>query len=294
MTTANTSIAWIGTLNNYSEQDVTNWRKFIGEHCSYGIWQREVGEQGTPHIQAYICLLRKQRLSFLKKRCSSRWHWEIRRGTHAEAKEYCSKEDTRAQGTEPEESGVEPAQGSRTDLAEFTRRIIDGACDRELLDEFPSAFLLHSARIARIRGVMRPRAEYRAPEVVIYYGDTDTGKSRAVFEEIGESNYWKAIPGSSKWFDGYENQSLVWFDDYRGELPFGTLLNITDGFGTTAEVKGGTCWFKPEKIWFTANDHPEQWYEYSSKNPWDAFKRRITKIVKFTKDGPVVEFDKEE
>lgn len=282
------SVGWCGTLNNWNEEDVVSFRAFGEQHCSYWIFQREVGESGTPHLQAYVCLERKGRLSYLRNRLTERWHWEVRRGSHKQAKEYCEKEDSRVAGTEPESGGVEPQQGARTDIKEFVAAVVRGATDRQLLEEYPVQFMLHFGKLQRLRGTVRPKGSYRLPEVYIYYGPTGTGKSKAVFEACGEDDWWKAIPGQGRWFDGYNGQDIAWFDDFRGETGYSLLLNICDGYGTEVEVKSSSVWFHPKKIFFTSNCEPYKWYSWNEKELYAPFERRIKKLVEFKEDGTKV------
>lgn len=87
-------------------------------------WQLERGESGTLHLQGYVQFARRVRLSTVR-RVFPGCHAEARRGTHEEAVEYCSKEDTRCEGCEPHYIG-EPdtgGQGKRTDLDDVRRRL---------------------------------------------------------------------------------------------------------------------------------------------------------------------------
>ena len=83
---------WVFTLNNpvLPEDDPSN---FLST-AMYCVWQLEKGESGTIHIQGYCIFRTLKSLSSLRT-LQSRAHWEIRRGTHAEAKAYCTKEDSR-------------------------------------------------------------------------------------------------------------------------------------------------------------------------------------------------------
>lgn len=275
------AIAWCGTLNNYSIDEIVEFKAFCDEHCSYWIFQKERGESGTPHLQAYICLLRKGRLSFMRRRLSERWHWETRKGSHTQARDYCEKEDSREPGTEPEWGGVEPKQGNRSDIAEFVQAVTAGQSDLQLLETYPVQFLLHYSKLQRIRDVKRKKEPYEKPEVNVYYGPTGTGKSRAVHDALGESGWWKAIPGQGLWFDGYDGQPVVWFDDYRGEIGYSLLLNILDGYGTRVQVKGSSVWFKPQKIYFTSNIEPYKWYQWNETELYAPLERRITNLVEY-------------
>lgn len=63
MTTLSTS--WAMTINNPDENDYILVRNPNTEHIREIIWTPE--DAGTPHIQAFIKLMRQQRLSFVKK-----------------------------------------------------------------------------------------------------------------------------------------------------------------------------------------------------------------------------------
>lgn len=79
------------TLNNYIEQDITALNEIYETYMSYLIVGREVGEQGTPHLQGYFELKKQQRFETLKKRLP-RYHLEARKGTAEQAIKYCKKE----------------------------------------------------------------------------------------------------------------------------------------------------------------------------------------------------------
>lgn len=58
---------WGMTINNYDETDVALLQQGYPDFIRQLIYTYEVGEQGTPHIQAYLKLYRQQRLSYVKK-----------------------------------------------------------------------------------------------------------------------------------------------------------------------------------------------------------------------------------
>lgn len=85
---------WCFTINNPhpDTERVLDAMGNSGLITTYLVWGREVGENGTPHLQGYVefrsrwDLLRCQR-SFMRGA-----HYEQRRGTPQEAAEYCKKD----------------------------------------------------------------------------------------------------------------------------------------------------------------------------------------------------------
>lgn len=55
------------TINNPSEEMMVLVRNPNQDYIRQLIWTAEEGEEGTPHIQAYLKLIKQQRMSFVKK-----------------------------------------------------------------------------------------------------------------------------------------------------------------------------------------------------------------------------------
>ena len=55
------------TLNNYTDECVQIMQVFMNEYCSYGVFGKEVGESGTPHLQIY-CELKARMASSSKRK----------------------------------------------------------------------------------------------------------------------------------------------------------------------------------------------------------------------------------
>lgn len=62
-----TTAFWGMTINNYDANDVVLVENGFPDYMRELVWQFEEGEEGTPHIQAWIKLQRQQRMSFVKK-----------------------------------------------------------------------------------------------------------------------------------------------------------------------------------------------------------------------------------
>ena len=114
---------WVFTINNpESPLDFSD-----KEAVRYCVYQEETGENGTRHYQGYLELTRTHTLNMLKKlKGFERAHFEQRRGSRDQARQYAMKEDTRVAG--PWEHGVwvRSGQGNRTDLDTVRRSIAEG------------------------------------------------------------------------------------------------------------------------------------------------------------------------
>lgn len=82
------------TLNNYTIEETNEIPIVLSNLCKKYIYQSEVGENGTPHLQGGIWLKKSTRITELKKiKCISRAHFEPMKdeiGTIS----YCQKNDT--------------------------------------------------------------------------------------------------------------------------------------------------------------------------------------------------------
>lgn len=133
---------WTITLNNYTDNDVTNWTKAIeNEKVQYICWQEEEAPTtGTPHLQGYVCTKKLQRLSGIKKILGGSIHAVLSNGSPSQNRTYCSKSKTAKEGSFKEVGEIppDPKRGKRTDFEDFKEAVKDGLqCKRKAREEFP-------------------------------------------------------------------------------------------------------------------------------------------------------------
>lgn len=261
------------TINNPTPGDeplLETWPR-----CVYIVFQKESGENETPHLQGYAQFDRAVRLGHVKK-CNERAHWEVRRGTHEQAVQYCTKEDTRIEV--PVHLGSPVTQGKRSDLDLVYDAIKEGKSDKDIQEEHTSAYFKYYKAVDRVRAnLMLPRSE--KPEVLWYYGATGTGKTRLAYEE-NPGAYFKDM-SNGKWWDGYNQQDCVVFDDMRKDtFKFHELLRILDRYPLMVEYKGGAKHFNSPKIIITSCFHPKDMYE--TREDLQQLLRRIDKVIHFS------------
>lgn len=135
----------------------------------------------------------------------------------------------------------------------------------------------HHRGIERLLAVLNDEPRDFVTEVKVYIGPTGTGKSRKAHDE--DKITW--THHGDRWFDGYENQESVLFDDFEGiksGVPFRKLLQLTDRYPLKVPVKGGFVNWRPRLIIFTTNVEPDAWYPEEDIAP---LRRRITSITRF-------------
>ncbi len=245
-------------------------------HFRYVIFQEEVSDSGTRHFQGYAEFKAGLRHSAVKKILYSA-HWEGRRGSQADAMDYCRKEDTRVSG--PYEAGTAGGrQGKRTDIDDAVELLISSRSIREVFAEHPVAFIKYHRGMQRgLEVSVAPRA--CAPKCILLYGPTGTGKSHWAFTKFPHA-YWK--DPVSKWFDGYLDEKTVVIDEFAGrmsKMELSYLLRLMDKYPLKVEVKGSSRDFLAETIIFTTNIHPRLWYDWTDRpTQWPALQRRFHEI----------------
>lgn len=235
---------WVFTLNNYSEEE---YEYLLNYDCDYVIIGKEVGEQGTPHLQGYIEFHKRMRLTGVKK-VNGKAHWEVRRGSALLAANYCKKENNWA------DKGVMGGQGIRTDLDNV--RLL-------ALEEGMRGVTMHGSfqQIKVAEKFLTYHEEPRdwKPEVIWIYGETGSGKSKTA-REICTGDVFTKSEGS-KWWDGYDGHEEVIIDDFRSSWWCLTyMLRLLDRYECQVEIKGGLRQFKPKKIVVTSIYKPEECY----------------------------------
>lgn len=150
----------------------------------------------------------------------------------------------------------------------------------EIADDHFREFLKYQKGINAARYVWSAKRDW-APSVVVYYGRTGAGKTRCVYDNLRSPNDIYVHPGGP-WFDGYEGQEIVLFDDYAGsEFKLQYLLKLLDRYPMQVPIKGGFVSFIPREIYITSNLAPEEWYTHAHQEHVAAMFRRFTFTFKF-------------
>lgn len=271
---------FVFTCNNPNTTDLA-WPE---DKIRFASWQKEVGGEGTPHLQGYVVfrspVVYRTVIGLIKQLAGNHPFVEKRKGTHEEALAYSRKEESRVEG--PWTFGTPPpGSGSRSDLLSVKKAIDSGSTLEQIAstDEFfPSFCRYHRALEKYI--LITSKFRTQKTKVLIYYGNTNIGKTRHC-ETTWPGAYWMFPPNSPNgglWFDHYVNQPVVVVDEFYGWIPFHHLLRLCDSSPLLVQTKGGTVKFSASTIVFTSNKAPWNWYTGVSDLNRDAFQRRIDGI----------------
>lgn len=237
---------WVATINNPDGTDVVPTSEL--EYC---IVANEIGEQGTPHIQAYF-IFKKQKTRGAVSKLLPRAYLATAKGTPQQAAEYCKKDG------EFEEFGVLPESkykksGDAT-MNRWKRNLeLARAGDVDSTDEdLQIRYYQNFKRIKQDHPPLVPDLDDVCGEW--YYGLPRTGKSHAARERY-PGIFDKCI---NKWWDGYQNEEYVLLDDFdMSHAKLGHhLKRWADRYSFPAEQKGTTTRIRPRKIIVTSNYLP--------------------------------------
>ncbi len=233
------------TLNNYDHS-----LRYLRDRFRYLCFGFEVGSSGTPHLQGYVSLRKKETMGQLHKIIG----WErtallVAKGTARENRDYCSK----GGDSQFVEFGTPPESG-----AESTKRKWDEArrCAQEgRFDDVPSdVYIKHFTNLKKINLEHRQKA----PKVQLddvcglwIVGEPGVGKSYHVHHTYPDA-YLKM---QNKWWDGYQEQDIVYMEDLDlGAKVLGHHIKLwSDRYEFTAECKGFSLKIRPKRFIVTSN-----------------------------------------
>lgn len=272
---------WCFTENNPGNPDDLVQRLKQNESVQYFVFQLERGtKQQRLHWQGYLYLKNPHRMAGVKDILGRQSvHLEVQRGTNKEASEYCEKEDVRVDG--PWKHGTLPQQGKRKDLEELFQVARESRSVRVTLEAMPAAAMRHLRAVERVTAMYSDKRNW-AMDVRVYIGAPGTGKSRAARDLCTQEGVeWYTKP-NNKWWDGYEGQHTVVWDDIDPEyVSIQFLLQLLDRYDMQVEIKGGMKQMVSKRIIFTTNVTFESMYPHARAEHLVALNRRITEVKNF-------------
>lgn len=278
---------WLGLRSDelYSWDDVDDQLTGFFSDCLFikccGYQFEKGAESGIKHIQGYIEFTKPVRMTVVKAVLVCQFaHVDPRRGNRQQALAYVSKEETRQSGPYyyPTKEACASGQGARTDLVQLKEDLDAGLTLQEIAEAHFATFLRYNKGIEKY---MRFKVTQRSAKtkVTVWIGPPGCGKTSSMLEDVGEGAYFKSP--NNKWFDDYQGQKTVIFDDFSGAwFPRATLLQLLDAIPMLVESKGTFVRFVSPAIHITCNYCLAHWYKEQS-GPLGALARRIDTLKVF-------------
>lgn len=282
---------WCFTENNPSTLD--DGQAFLDSviaagkgKVSFCVLQYEVGSKnGTPHYQGYIEFKTKQRFTAVKK-LLPRARISMRRRTRLDNVKYCTKSRGRLAGPwQYGELPPESQQGARSDLKSACALVRTKGI-AALVEEMPDMFVRYGRNMMQYANFSLPKYDMNAPEplVTLLYGPPGCGKTLFFHQAYGDEPYHVVDFGNGFWFDGYNQQKYVLFDEFGGKgnpCSLDAFLQLIDRYPKKVTIKGAMVNWIPSSTFIASNLHPLSWYDFNGVQARriDAVKRRVSRVI---------------
>jgi len=271
----NQSKHWCYTINNPKDGDSPS-----AEACkslfAYSVAGKEVGKNGTPHIQGYCILFQRKRLSAMKKLFPTA-HLEIMKGTPIQASIYCKKDG------KFEEFGTLPKTAAQAS-SEINSAKWENAwtmAKAGTIEDIGDAWI----RVSSYGALKRIQQDYPQPVEdlpdvcgIWIWGKSGTGKSH-IARKMWSPFYDKPC---TKWWCGYRGQANVIIDDIDKKHAswIGSFLKRwADKYSFPNEHKGSGGQIRPKQVVCTSQYSLEQLFDGKEL---EALQRRFVQLEKLS------------
>ena len=234
------------------------------------------------HLQGYIEFASRRTIAQAKLYPGlERAHLERRRGSKAQAIDYCSKDDTRIDG--PWIFGfVGNTAGKRSDLRVFVSAVADGLSRDDLIDEFPDILAKYPRFVdkvferARIRAlpatVFQPREGWQStlwttccttpdPRSILWYYDAVGNTGKSWFANSCPNAYVITGGKHADIYYAYNFEPVVFFDwprDHEDRFPYGVAEAFKNGYFLSTKYEVKRVRFEVPHVIVFSNFYPDR------------------------------------
>lgn len=177
---------------------------------------------------------------------------------------YCSKEKNLTK------HGQFPRQGARTDIEEFRDHIIHGEMTvDDIAINAPFYHYQYGRTFDKIEDItMRKKFRTEMTKGIWYYGKTGVGKSHKAFENFSPATHYVLNINDNGWWEGYKQQDTVIINEFRGQIPYGELLDLVDKWPKSVKRRNREPMpFISKTLIITSSMHPAEVYKNIVKGP---------------------------
>lgn len=274
---------WCFTLNNYVMEDQEFLISLFPDTFVALCFGREVGEQGTPHLQGTFVLKNAKTLSAIKKMLDHRFHLEQTIDI-ASAVKYCKKDgDFVELGVWPEQSpSTRGKKGGQMEIDRWDE--IKRNAQLGNFDAIPSReYCLHLNALQKVHDVYQFDRVFQDTDLQMLWlvGPSGSGKSRWARRVFNTGPFEPFLKLHNKWWDGYKGQENVLIDDLgqNGVKLADHIKQWADRYQFPAERKGGAFTIRPKRLIITSNYEIVQLFP--EKENYEPLYRRFS-VLKFS------------
>lgn len=130
---------------------------------------------------------------------------------------------------------------------------------------------------------------WRELEVTYIFGKTGSGKTRSVMDKYGYSNCYRVTDYKHP-FDTYDGQDVIIFEEFRGGLKHGDMLNYLDGYPLLLPCRYFNRQACYTKVFIITNVPPDAQYTSVDMETRKAFFRRIHTVREYDDYGHVSDY----
>lgn len=254
-----------------------------------------ISKEGMIHLHIVLCSVNGARFSTVKKFVGDKAHIEMTMGKKEQVEAYINKTGVFEEKGEvivakAQEGELIGRQGKRSDIDTIREAIDEGMTWQEvrrLNDDF-----FDSKITAMIKNMYFDKRNLETPfkrDVKVHWcfgasGSGKTGITLDLVKELGENQIY-LVSDYKNGFDTYAGEPILILDEFRGQLPYATLLGILEGYKKQIPVRYANVLGLWNEVYITTIKTPEQVYAKmidTSEQDDDPISQLMGRITDFT------------
>lgn len=274
---------------------------------NYFCMSDEIGEkEKTYHTHVFVVFQNPKLFSTIRRKFPDA-HIENAHGTCVQNRDYVfktgkwketEKGTTSVLGTQEEWGEVpDERQCPKPELKILQELILEGYSNAEIIRNYPE-YMFDISHIDRCRLELKQEQyqnDWREVEVTYISGKTATGKTRSVMEKYGYANVFRVTDYKHP-FDTYKGEEVILFEEFSSSITIQDMLNYTDGYPLKLPARYTDKVACFTRVYIISNIPLENQYlsiQAEAREVWEAFLRRINKVIIFTAPGKCQEYETE-
>lgn len=257
-----------------------------------------ISELGLHHLHMVFEDDKAMRFTAIKK-AFPKAHLEPTKGTKEQAEDYINKKGKWEEKGEKvvyiaKHGQIKGAQGQRKDIDAIEQYIREGKTPNQIFD----MYLGYRRYEKMIRDAYYRKREKETPfirDIKVYWhvGLSGSGKSyvaNQIIEEFGEDELYFISDYENGGLDRYNGQSVLFLDEFRGQIRYSTLLSMLQGYKQQFHARYSNITGLWTEVHITSVLPPELVYsnmvdQYKELDTIKQLLRRITEVHYHYKEG---------